>query len=61
MQETLYQTAGAGDTLPDSGCRSLSIRQRTQETLNQTADAADYQTVNARRSLLDSGYRNISI
>ena len=33
MQETLYQTADAGDTLSASGCRSLSIRQRMQETL----------------------------
>ena len=39
MQESLYQTADAGDTLSDSGCRSLSIRQRMQETLYQTADA----------------------
>ena len=38
MQESLYQTADAGDTLSDSGCKSLSIRQRMQETLNQTAD-----------------------
>ena len=44
MQETLYQTADAGDyqtadagdTLSDSGCRRLSIRQRMQETLYQT-------------------------
>ena len=39
MQKSLYQTADAGDTLPDSGCRSLSIRQRMQETLYKTADA----------------------
>ena len=39
MQESLDQTADAGDTLLDSGCRSLSIRQRIQETLYQTADA----------------------
>ena len=31
MQESL--------SLSDRGCRSLSIRQRTQETLYQTADA----------------------
>ena len=37
--ETLYQTAESGDTLSDSGCRSLSIRQRMQEALYQTADA----------------------
>ena len=38
MQEFFYQTVDAGDTLSDSGCRSLSIRQRMQETLYQTAD-----------------------
>ena len=41
MQETLYQTADAGDFLSDSGCRRLSFRQRMQETLLQTADAGD--------------------
>ena len=50
MQETLYQTADAGEFYPtanagaslsDSGCRRLSIRQRMQETLYQTADAGD--------------------
>ena len=39
MQETLYQTADAGDSLLDSGCRRLSFRQRMQETFYQTADA----------------------
>ena len=34
---TLYQTADAGDTLSASGCRRLSIRQRMQEKLYQTA------------------------
>ena len=41
MHETLYQTADAGDTLLESGCRSISIRQRMQETLYQSADAGD--------------------
>ena len=41
MQESLYQTADAGDTLSDSGCRSLSIKQRMQKSLYQTADAED--------------------
>ena len=53
MQETLYQTADAGDTLSASGCKSLSIRQWMQETLYQTADA--------EVSLLDSGCRRHSI
>ena len=48
MQETLYQTADAGTLYQttaagvspsEGGCRSLSIRQRMQETLYQTADA----------------------
>ena len=41
MQESLYQTADAGDSLSDSGCRSLSIRHRMQETPYQTANAGD--------------------
>ena len=41
MQESLHQTADAGDTLSDSGSRSLSIRQLIQDTLYQTADAGD--------------------
>ena len=39
MQEYLLQTADAGVSPSDSGCWSLSIRQRMQETLYQTADA----------------------
>ena len=39
MQETLYKTADAGDTLSDSGYRSIFIRQRMQKSLYQTADA----------------------
>ena len=39
MQKTLYQTADAGDSLSDIGCRSFSFRQRMQETLYQTPDA----------------------
>ena len=41
MQETLYETADAGDNLWDSGCRRHSMRQRMQETLYETADAGD--------------------
>ena len=56
MQENLYQTADVEDSLSDSGCRRLSIRQqmqrlsirqRMQEPLNQTADAGVYQTADA--------------
>ena len=47
MQETLYQTPDAGDSLSDSGSRCLSIRQRMQEPFNQTADAVVYQTADA--------------
>ena len=47
MQETLYQTGDAGDSVSDSGCRRLSNRKRMQESLLQTGDAGD--------SLTDSG------
>ena len=60
MQETLHQTADAKtirqrmhDTLSDGGCRGLSIRQRMQKSLYQTADAGD--------SISDSGCRTFSI
>ena len=41
MRETLYQTADAEVSLSNSGCRSLSIRERMQKTLYQTAAASD--------------------
>ena len=53
MQESLYQRVDVGDTLSDSGCKKLSIRQRMQETLLSTADAGD--------TLSDSGCRSLSI
>ena len=53
MQESLYQTADAGDSLSDSGCRRLSVRQRMQETLYQTADAGVFPS--------DSGCMSLSI
>ena len=76
-QEILYQTADAGVCLSDSGCRSISIRQRRQESLYKTAEAlyqtADvslsdrgcgrllYQTADAEVSLSNSGCRSLSI
>ena len=39
MQETLYQTLDAGDSLSESEWIFLPIRQQMQETLYQTADA----------------------
>ena len=53
MQESLYQTVDAEDTLSASGYRGLSIRQRLQETLYQTADEGV--------SLSDSGCRSLSM
>ena len=47
MQESLYQTADAGVSISDSGCKRLYIRQRMQETL--------YHRVDARDTLSDSG------
>ena len=60
MQESLYQTADAGDTLSDSVCRSLHIRQRMQETLYQPAmQEFLHQTVDAGETLSDSGCRSL--
>ena len=36
-----FETADAGDTLWDSGCRRHTMRQQMQETLYGTADAGD--------------------
>ena len=41
MQESLYQTGGAKDSISDRGCKRLYIRQRMQESLYPTADAKD--------------------
>ena len=41
MQESLYQTADAGVSLPVSGCEKRSFRQRMQEFLYQAVDAGD--------------------
>ena len=41
MQETLYETADAGDILRDTGCRRHSMWQQMQETPYQTGDAGD--------------------
>ena len=51
MQKSLYQTADAGVTSPDSDCRRQSINQRLNESLYQTADAGVYQTADAGRIL----------
>ena len=47
MQETLYQTADAGESPSHIGFRSMSIKQRMHGYLHQTADAG--------YSLSDSG------
>ena len=39
MQKKFFQTADAEVSLSDSGCRSFSIRQQTQDTLFETEDA----------------------
>ena len=60
MQESLYQTADAEDSLSDSGCRRQSIRQRMQESYRQRTQETLYQTVDAEVSLSESGYRSLS-
>ena len=42
MQEALYQTADARDSLSDSGSSSFYIKQRMQESPYQKADAVDF-------------------
>ena len=54
MQETLYQTADAGDILSNSRCRRLSIRQQIQEKIGQRMQESLYQTADAAVSPLDS-------
>ena len=39
MQEPLHQTADAGDSISDSGCRRFSFSKCMQVTLYETADA----------------------
>ena len=50
MLESLYQTADAGVSISDSGCRSLNIRQLMHETLYniQRMKKSSYQTADAR-------------
>ena len=61
MQETLYQTADAGDTPLDSGCRRLSIRQQMQETLYDCGCRTLSIRKQMQTTLLDSGFRRLSI
>ena len=65
MQETLYKTADAGDTLSDSGYRSISIRQRmpASAVIERLAGVQKslYHTADAGVSLSDSGCRSLSI
>ena len=70
MEETLYQTADArvyqtadaGDTLSDSGCRylyirqrmqKLCLRQRMQESIGHRMQETLYQTADAGDTLSD--------
>ena len=69
MQETLYQsadagdykTADAGDTLSDSRCmNSLSDSGCRRHSVRQRMQETVYQTADAGDSLSDSGCRSIS-
>ena len=51
MQESLYETVDAGDTISDRKCRIHSITQQMQDSV--------YKTVDAALSLLDSGCRSL--
>ena len=55
MKESFYQTADAGVSPSDSECKSLSVRQRIQETLyQQLMQETLYQTADEEFSLSDS-------
>ena len=61
LSDRVSDRVNAGDTLSDSGCRSLSIRQRMLEILYKTADAGDtLSTADTEESLSDSGGRSLS-
>ena len=51
MQETFNQTADAGVSTSNSGCRRHSIRQQMQESFYQTADAGVSQSDSECKSL----------
>ena len=55
MQETLYQTANARDSISDSRCRSFYIRQQMQEIILDSECKGQYQTADAVVSLSDNG------
>ena len=62
MQKSLYQTADAGVSQSDSGCRRHSIRQRMQKSLYPTPmQETLYQTADAGETLSDSGCRKLAI
>ena len=62
MQETLYETASAGDTLWDSRCRRHSMGQQIQETNYQTGmQETLHETADAGDTLWDSRCRRQSI
>ena len=61
MPKSLYQTADAGVTLSDSGCRRNSISERMQESIRQRTQETLYQTAYAEVSLSDSRCRRHSI
>ena len=55
MQETLYQTADARDSISDSRCRSFYIRQQMQEIISNSGCKGQYQTADAVVSISDNG------
>ena len=62
MQEYLHQTADAGVSLSDSGCRRHFIRQRMQEKLYQKRmQESLHKTAEAGVSPSDIGYKRLSI
>ena len=65
MLESIYQTADAGVSISDSGCRGLYIRQWMHETLYniQRMKKSSYQTADARlfirQRMLETLYQTV--
>ena len=65
MQETLYQTEDARDSISDNGCRSrcmqVSLYQTADEIAGSLCKRPFFQTADTRASLSDSGCRSLYI
>ena len=61
MKESLYQTVDAGDTLSDSGCMRVSVRQRMQETLSDSRCRRHYIRQRMQETLYQTADAEVSL